>query len=473
MDLPPDPIWQPLDRVPARITRDNLPRGQSVTVTARLRYAGAIRPAGVNFGAPAWLRYALLVFLLGGTGFLGREFWRREKAIGRFEPLVDPASIDRRWLDEHLLAFPPEVVGAAWDDKTAAAEVAALIARLAQEGKLTSRVDKDGELELTLLHPRNSFEGYEASLVKSLFVDGDTTSTSKIKAHYKSTGFDPVSKIRDPLQERLGRMGESDAPEITRKETAILAVAGLVLMAASGTVSATNGGRALGAGLMVLVFYLAGLAGAIDYRRRLSSLAARSLLFVPAILLIMAVPANLLVRGATFRLHLLMLGGTVLLALALVRSLLNLAKSRQAGERLENRRRLTAAREYFARELSKPNPALDDAWFPYVVAFGLGPDADRWFHSFGGKSADDSSSSTTSTSSSSGSSSYSGASTGSGWSGFGGGRSGGGGATGAWAMAATTMAAGVASPSSSSSGGSSGGGSSSGGSSGGGGGGGW
>ena len=51
---------------------------------------------------------------------------------------------------------------------------------------------------------------------------------------------------------------------------------------------------------MVLVFYLAGLAGAIDYRRRLSSLAARSLLFVPAILLIMAVPANLLVRGATF-----------------------------------------------------------------------------------------------------------------------------------------------------------------------------
>jgi uncharacterized membrane protein YgcG len=470
VDLSLDPIWQPLDRVPSHITRVNLPRGQSVTVTARLRHAGATLPAGVNFGAPAWLRYALLALLLGGAGFFGREFWQREKGIGRFAPLADPATIDRRWLEEHLLAYPPEVVGASWDDKTAAAEVAALIARLAQEGKLSSRVDQDGELELTLLRPRNSFEGYEGGLVTSLFIDGDTTSTSKLKAHYKSSGFNPVSTISEPLKERLDQMGTNDAPEITRKETAILAVAGLLLMAAGATVSARNGARALGVTFFVLVLYVAGLAGAIDFRRRLSSLAVRSLLFVPAILLIVLVPANLLVRGGSLRLHTLMLGGAVLLALALVRSLLNLAKSRHAGDRLATRRRLTAAREYFARELSKPNPALDDAWFPYVVAFGLGPDADRWFHSFAGEGARTSSTSTTFDSSSgSGSGSSSG-----GWTGFGGGRSGGAGATGAWAVAATTMAAGVASPSSSSSGGSSGGGgSSSGGSSGGGGGGGW
>ena len=43
-------------RIPAHLTRVNAPRGENVTVTARLRHAGATLPAGVNFGAPAWLR---------------------------------------------------------------------------------------------------------------------------------------------------------------------------------------------------------------------------------------------------------------------------------------------------------------------------------------------------------------------------------------------------------------------------------
>jgi uncharacterized membrane protein YgcG len=477
VDLSLDPVWQPLEAVPAHIVRANQPRGENVTVTANLRHAGATRPAAVNFGAPAWLRIALLALLLGGAGFYGREFWQREKAIGRFQPLVDPASIDRRWLDEHVFNLPAEVVGAAWDDRTGTAEVAALIARLAQEGKLSSRINKDGELVLTMRCPKNSLEGYEAWLVHSLFFDGDTTSTSKIKAHYKSQGFDPVSKIRAPLQQRIGTMaGTKDAPEISRAWTVILVVAGIVLLGLGGVVSVSSGVGAIPAGLLVLILYLAGLAGAIDYRRRLSNLARRSVQFVPAILLILAVPANMLVRGADFRFHALILGGLVLVSLAFVRSLLNLAKSRDAGDCLEHRRWFTAAREYFAQELRRPKPALDDAWFPYVLAFGLAPDADRWFHSFGGERDRDSSSGPPFDSSSgSPSTSSSGPSGGSSWTGFGGGASGGAGASGAWAVAATTMAAGVPSPSSegSSGGSSGGGGGGGGGSSGGGGGGGW
>ncbi len=468
VDLSLDPVWQPLDSVPAHIARANAARGENVTVTARLRHAGTTLPAAVNFGAPAWLRAALLALLLGGSGFYGRQFWRREKAIGRFVPLSDPASIDRRWLDEHVFAFPPEVVGAAWDDRTAGAEVAAVIARLAQEGKLRSRVEKHDELVLTLLRPRESFEGYEAALVKSLFIDGDTTSTSKIKAFYKKTGFDPVSKIRGPLERLIGKTaGVNSAPTVDRTWTAILAVAGVALLVLGGLTGALNILGGLVAGCLILALYLAGLFGAIDYRRRLSNLGALSVEFVPAILLILAVPAILLVRMTGFRFHALMLGGLVVASLAAVRSILNLAKSRDAGDRLELRRRLTAAREYFARELRRPTPALDDAWFPYVLAFGLGPDADRWFHSFGGDGAGASSSATTFTSSP-GPRSGSGPSSGSGWTGFGGGASGGAGASGAWAVAATTLASGVASPSSSGSGGGGGGGSS-----GGGGGGGW
>ena len=89
------------------------------------------------------------------------------------------------------------MVGALWDNRTKAAEVAAVIARLAQEKKLSSKIEK-GELFLT---------------------------------------------------------------------------------------------------------HLAGLIGAIDYRRRLSNLGALSVQFVPAVLLILAVPAILLLRGAHFRLR--------------------------------------------------------------------------------------------------------------------------------------------------------------------------
>ena len=37
----------------------------------------------------------------------------------------------------------------------------------------------------------------------------------------------------------------------------------------------------------------------------------------------------------------------------------------------------------FAKELRRPEPRLKDEWFPYVVAFGLTSDADRWFRAHG------------------------------------------------------------------------------------------
>lgn len=471
LDLSLDPAWQPLDSVPKNIARSNAPHGENVTVTAHLRHAGAAPPAAVNLGAPAPLRYALLALLLAGSAFFGWQFWRRERALGRFEPLPDPASIDRRWLDEHVFKFLPEVVGAAWDDRTGAAEVAAVIARLVHEGKLSSRIEKRGffkndELVLTLLRQKDSFGGYEASLVKALFIEGDTTSTEKIKAHYKKKGFDPVSKIRKPLQGKVRQMaGQNGAPKIGWKPTLIFAVAGLILLVLGGFAGPLNIVGAIVATCIVVALYVAGLFGAIDYRRRLSNLGLFAVEFIPAILLILAVPAILLLRVVGFRFNTFMLSGLVLVSLAAIRSIFDLAKSRDAGDRLENRRRLTAARDYFARELRRPNPALDDAWFPYLLAFGLGANADRWFRSFGGKSGVASSSRSTFASSSE-STLGSSSSSGSGWTG-GGGAFGGAGASGTWAVAAAGLAAGVASPGS---GGSGGGG---GGSSGGGGGGGW
>jgi hypothetical protein len=169
---------------------------------------------------------------------------------------------------------------------------------------------------------------------------------------------------------------------------------------------------------------------------------------------------------------LLALAAFALFALALLTSLFNAAKFRAGALAIEVRKKLASARKYFAWELSKQKPHLDDRWFPYLVALELGPNVDRWFRSFGSLSADGTPpGGPGGTFSSGGGSSGRSSPT---WTG-GGGAFGGAGATGSWAAAVGIVASGVAAPSESSSGGSGGGssGGGGGGSSGGGGGGGW
>jgi len=140
---------------------------------------------------------------------------------------------------------------------------------------------------------------------------------------------------------------------------------------------------------------------------------------------------------------------------------LNAARGRQDAAGLAFRKRLVAARRYFAEQLQQPAPRLEDAWFPYLIAFGLDKKMEAWFRSFPAASSGSLMTTVSSTTASGGSAS------GGSWTG-GGGSFGGAGASASWAAAASGMAAGVAAPGSSSGGGSSGGGSS-----GGGGGGGW
>src|SRR5207344_1621538 len=108
---------------------------------------------------------------------------------------------------------------------------------------------------------------------------------------------DPVSKIREPLERLIDKTpGDDSAPDIDRKWTVLLALTGVALLVLGATAGALNILGGLVAGVIVLVLYVPGLAGAIDYRRRLSNLGAFSLEFVPMILLILVLPAILLVR---------------------------------------------------------------------------------------------------------------------------------------------------------------------------------
>jgi uncharacterized membrane protein YgcG len=478
-----EPAWTPPADVvpPLRLERTGLPPGASVVVTLPLRYRAGAAPAGVRAPASAAWPLAAAVALLVFAAVRLRRYLAHERRNGRFDPLPPSAAIDDAWLAEHLFKYPPERVGALWDGTTGAAEVAAVLARLVQEGKLASRVERRSKflssedvLVLTIATPRPSFNSYEHALIKALFVAGDTTNTELIREHYseRNKAFEPGAILRRYLPRE--RASETNRAALAGgwKLTALLALgaaaACFVSVALEARVGLTDAfalqmmilviaSVVFGAAIAVLAVFLRG--NVVNPRSRLI-----------LILGIYAAYVALLLSVAGF-------GGAspptyvalVALAALVLNFTLNRALTRVCAPHLPRRRELAAARTHFVRELERSEPRIADAWYPYLVAFGLDAQMDRWFGRFG----------PTARASDAGvgaaaSGAYVPHSAGAApsWSG-GGGRFGGGGASGAWSAAAGAMAAGVADSSSDSGGSSGGGGGGGGGSSGGGGGGGW
>jgi uncharacterized membrane protein YgcG len=541
LDLALDPVWQAQSTLPPAVERAHLAPGESVVLTSLLRHTQG-EPAFFSTGAegrargatvpapvvPAWLRPLLLAGLWLLFVLKAIAFCRHEARLGRFAILAEP--VDRAWVKRHMLALAPEVVGATWDKTTGAAEVAAVIARLVQEGKMASRVEHPtfalfGHrlpipggpiLHLTLQQERSRFKGYERRLVDGLFVRGDTTDTRLVRNYYreKNRSFDPVDRIRQPLEARVQRLTGTTAGPWWWSwiPSTLLFVLGLLLMVlgslspetfADARFKAMAGVMSGGFLLMVvpaaLVFWRLGA-----FRKRLWVLAAllcgwsvflliaanllqqqdlRPLLLPIGVLLvcwsITAIVAHVYCQRAeavrAWALLLLLFGGCLLVALSLlslrlpasalhlaglacvaaawINATFNQARSKDTAAGIDLRRRLAAARAWCRAQLAREQPELDDTWFPYLLAFGLGPQVDSWFRAFGAVNA------------SAGGGLAGQADSMGGFSG-GGGAFGGAGAAGAWGAAASGFAAAASSSSSSSSGGG-------GGSSGGGGGGGW
>ena len=461
-----DPAWEPVGRAPATVETGVLPPGVGFVVERELVWRGEGVPAAATvLRLPRTLRLGAVALVL--LAALERLAWllRRDRALGRFEPGPDPASIDRAWLEANLLSTPPEVVGAAWDRSIGSAEVAALLARLVQEGKLSSEVERRSflvfetqNLRLRLLVPRESLTAEERGVIDGLFPSGDTTDTASLRAHYRGRNFNPAEKLRKPLEARMHALaGFATAPaKPSRWPTAIAFVVGVAALAAGFATSSSAGYGALFCFLMIFLCLGGWIAAGVGQGR--VGKPWGSLVFV--LLVTAVISAFVFVLSGQPDVPWATLLGMALLGVAAVRTFLHLLATRESAESMRRRRELAAARERFREELRRPSPQLDDRWFPWVVAFGLAPDADRWFRSHG-RSA------TAGGGGFSGGGSSSGGSTGGGWTG-GGGSFGGAGASASFAAAVGSMASGVSSGSSGGGGGGGGGGSS-----GGGGGGGW
>lgn len=482
LDLSLDPVWQPVADLPAHLERQHLYPDESVIVRADLAYQGAEgqRPADVRAVTPAPLRAAFFAAALLAMAVLYVVFRRREAGLGRYSPPPIPETWDEAWLRENVFLYLPEEVGALWDRSVGAPEVAAVLARLVGEGKLESEVRPRRSifgrdvLSLKMKVERGVFHGYERQLVDKLFFSGRTeTDTEAVRERYRKTGFNPSSLIAGDLEKKLRTHAELRAPRARLggwKRTALFFLGVLALFGLDGL----GGGAPSLVVAAVALFaatwlYVPGLIAAFAWRKRTERLDAAALSFLVPGLAIFAVGVLATVFNDWFSIRFAArpeLFGDLALALLPVAawsSLLNNARAREGEAAIRRRQILGGARRLLQRELKEREPRLLDEWLPYLLAFGLQRDVDRWFRAFGASSGGGGFS--TSASSASGF----GGSSGGGWTG-GGGAFGGAGSSASWAAAAGGLAAGVSAPSSGGGGGGGGGG---GASSGGGGGGGW
>ncbi|HSP16339.1 MAG TPA: DUF2207 domain-containing protein [Thermoanaerobaculia bacterium] len=468
-----DPVWRGAQS-PVVIQRENLVPGKSVVVPLTLQFSGAGAPAGAVRTLSRKAIYGVLVLFLFAVAFLLFDFVSHESAKGRFDRLVPPDAVDDAFLQQNVFAFTPELVGAAVDNKTAGPEVAAVLARMTQEGKLSSSVEQRGTLFkhkvlcLNLQKDADDLPSYEAKLVRALFFGAKNTDTDRIRKHYQSSGFNPALMIESGIAQELKQIKgwEKQPQRANWKQNWIFFSAALLLLILAGAFGSNNDAP-------VTIFV--GVAGAIllgcaaAAANLNSSVVTNFIRFaIPAAFL---APLYWLVIGYTLGAVRLLLHLTTPIAIclwtvAITKLVLDALRTKEGPERIAFRKRLYAARNYFIHELHSPKPRLRDEWYPYFLAFGLGQYVDQWFGSYGAAGSQPAMASSFGSSTGSGGGLSSPSFTG------GGGAFGGAGATGGWAIAAAAMAAGVSAPSSSSSGGSSSSSSSSS-SSGGGGGGGW
>ncbi|MBI3776141.1 MAG: DUF2207 domain-containing protein [Gammaproteobacteria bacterium] len=459
-----DPVWNPDELLPQEIREDELKPGESVVIQRTLQYAGANRPAAVSheplpdisedlpvpvpIEVPYPTRIALAATMVAGAAILLLIFSRREARAGRFRALLPPDNIDPAWLDQHVYVHLPEVVGMLWDGHLGSTEVAAVLARMSQEGKLASHVEKaaDGmsrtpSLHLELKVPRDHLSGYEAELINALFFDGGTTTnTDKIQAHYRNTGFNPVNKIAVAVKWDVQRVvGMSFDVSFNVIPFLLLFVAAVMMIPVNVRFGTDEDGLVSALTVFSLFFYaIFALFGVAHYRRSYASW-FQSVAGLVAVAAVFAVPVLVLLLYDPFNNSLYLFIELVTLWLAAFGGMLYGARTHAGFKAMEQRWLMSSARAWFKAELKKSKPSLDDARYPYLVALGLGGDADHWVQTFGASGAApfDRREDIGASPASSGNQPWSG----------GGGAFGGAGASGSWVAAANGIAASIPDPS--------------------------
>jgi hypothetical protein len=448
LELVLDDGWHSADGRVLRREATNLLPGKSFVMKVPLEFHGQGSPAAMGYLLAMGKRFNPWIVPVPMLLALALFLWRERRRTAAIE--IDEGAIDAAWVERNVLAHRPEVAGAFLHGDVGRAEVAAMLARMEQEGKIRTWLTKTGitkpkrakpVLHLELLVPLKELRGAEHALAFKLFLTHTETNTRKLKEAYRESGFDPPSIIRDEVLSEARTIGAiyPNGPGNALGATLILAGIGGVI--ASAVIAEASDLMALflilfgGIFLAILGVPAAKVWSATSRASGLVRLAAMPLLAGAAAWLaggIISLAAMLSLAAAWLGIYLITL---------------SMASSKLSPEAMVVRKTMQRAREYFARQLREPKPAIRDEWTPWLIALGLDESLTSWWKAHGGEAATASSMPSAASSSSSWSSSSASSPAFSG----GGGGFGGAGATGAWGTATMALATPISGASSSSS----------------------
>ena len=184
---------------------------------------------------------------------------------------------------------------------------------------------------MRLLVPLERLEGYDEDLLKAFFFGGrKETDTDAVRKHYKTTGFDPVSKIKPGLEAKLNQY-QPDFHVKSQKPspwpTLGLFLTGAAALALAAFAGGEEGGKIVGMGIAHAILFLIGALCALSFQKRIDRLDAFSPIFlwVPVVLLYFAWTA----ARDGMRSGLFLIAGLLLIRLGIVNSVFNIAKIRE------------------------------------------------------------------------------------------------------------------------------------------------
>jgi hypothetical protein len=351
-----------------------------------MRGVSALSVTSLDFASPI-LRLAAVAVLVVAALLIfawlrrGRDAMLAESRRESAPP--SPEQIDQEWLERHVFSLTPELVGALYDRRVAWPEVAALVARMSGESKLASRVATGAQgwsnLELWLLVDRQELLGYERELVESLFFAERTTSGAAVQEAYRSVGFDPAAILRRHLKaacdDLLGARPVFTWPLRLALAASALAFGAAIVLGASGAPSVCV--AAVLAALGPLTASRLAARRRRDPRREGAETGAFA---VCAGASAVALGALIAAWPSLGTLEVIGFAGFGLVGSALTARIVG---SRESARGLALRRNLLTARQYFATELARSEPRIQDEWLPYLIALDLKGAVDHWYLAFG------------------------------------------------------------------------------------------
>ncbi len=382
-----DPSWTGMPSPHVQELR-NLGPGQGAIVLGELTHRGSSQPRFViALTSPIGIHASLGMLVLGACLVIGYFLWQ-ENRYGRFARIASPKTIDSAWLESKVFAYRPEVVSAialGWGSNV----VATILASLVQKRQVASRVEKRWfrrpRLSLRLLVDAETLPREYSALINKLFFDGNrSTDTDALLHRYAGKGLNLTSTVDDLMGRELNKLPDwSKAPrKLNWRLNGALLVGSLVAMVAAALAGSRDGLDLLlwqvPAGLVTL--YL-GVRAAESQAWEMDWMTLRILLIITITAPLFGISTAILLDASTKMLHVSVLATMVAWNLAVLKSNLDAMRINQSARKIQVRKNMCAARNYFRAQLRSSAPQLKAHWLPYVVALGLVPKVETMFQS--------------------------------------------------------------------------------------------